>query len=323
MREIAGKRVIGVCGFKNAGKTTLVEKLVRELTAKGYRVSTVKHAHHDFDVDAEGKDSFRHRAAGATEVAVVSQNRWALMHELRGEAPPALEDVIAKLGPCDIVIVEGYKRDSHDKIEVRNVELNHPALAGDDLTVVAVAANGTINIAHVPCFNRDDVTALAEFVVRHCELDSTKPLLRRAGPSDAKAVMELTRKVYAKWVTIAGREPAPMGTDYGKVVSDCWIDLLEKDRKLIGLIHMEPKSDHMYIDNIAVAESEQGKGYLHILLAQADRLARSSQLPELRLLTNKAFSSNLAIYQHLGFEACGEVPHPKGGVTVHFRRRVS
>ncbi len=163
------QRVIGVCGFKNSGKTTLVEKLVRHLTGLGYKISTVKHAHHDFDIDHEGRDSFRHRLAGATEVAVVSQNRFAIMHELRGEEPPSLDEILAKLSPCDLVIVEGYKRDTHDKIEVRNLALNHPVLVGDDPTIVAVAANGLIQTS-VPAFDRDDVAALAQFIIKHTAL---------------------------------------------------------------------------------------------------------------------------------------------------------
>ena len=163
-------KVIGVAGFKNAGKTTLVEKLVIELARRGRRVSTVKHAHHSFDIDHEGRDSFRHRKAGATEVAVVSQNRWAIIHESRDEPEPSLADMLAKLAPCDLVIVEGYKRDSHDKIEVRNLALNHPELAGADPTVIAIAANGAIAKAPVPVFGRDDVTALAGFIETHMGL---------------------------------------------------------------------------------------------------------------------------------------------------------
>ena len=163
-------KVIGVAGFKNAGKTTLVEKLVTELTRRGRRVSTVKHAHHSFDIDHEGRDSFRHRTAGASEVAVVSRHRWAVIHELRGENEPPLDAILAKLGPCDLVIVEGYKRDPHDKIEVRNLALDHPELAGADPTVVALAANGSIAGAPVPVFDRDDVTALATFIEKHMGL---------------------------------------------------------------------------------------------------------------------------------------------------------
>ena len=163
-------RVIGVAGFKNAGKTTLVERLVTELTRRGYRISTVKHAHHSFDIDHEGRDSFRHRKAGAGEVAVVSASRWAVIHESRGEAEPSLDEILAKLAPCDLVIVEGYKRDSHDKIEVRNLALDHPKLAGGDPTVVAIAANGPVADAPVPVFDRDDVSALAGFIVKHMGL---------------------------------------------------------------------------------------------------------------------------------------------------------
>lgn len=164
------KKVIGVAGFKNSGKTTLVEKLVSELTGRGHRISTVKHAHHSFDIDHEGRDSFRHRKAGAHEVVVVSQHRWAIIHESRGEEPPPLEEVLAKLAPCDLVIVEGYKRDSHDKIEVRNLALNHPQLAEGDPAVVAIAATGPVSGAPVPVFDRDDVTALASFIERHMGL---------------------------------------------------------------------------------------------------------------------------------------------------------
>jgi molybdopterin-guanine dinucleotide biosynthesis adapter protein len=163
-------RIIGVAGFKNAGKTTLVEKLVAELSRRGHRISTVKHAHHSFDIDHEGRDSFRHRKAGACEVAVVSRHRWAIIHESRDAQEPTLQEILAKLAPCDLVIVEGYKRDGHDKIEVRNLGLSHPRLAGDDSTVVAIAANGTIGGEPVPVFDRDDVTALASFIEQHTGL---------------------------------------------------------------------------------------------------------------------------------------------------------
>jgi molybdopterin-guanine dinucleotide biosynthesis protein B len=163
-------KVIGVAGFKNAGKTTLVEKLVSELTRRGYRISTVKHAHHSFDIDHEGRDSFRHRKAGASEVAVVSRHRWAIIHESREDAEPTLADILGKLAPCDLVIVEGYKRDTHDKIEVRNLALANPELAGEDPTVVAIAANGPVVGGPVPLFDRDDVSALASFIERHMGL---------------------------------------------------------------------------------------------------------------------------------------------------------
>lgn len=164
------QKLIGVAGFKNSGKTTLVEKLVRDLTSRGYRIATVKHAHHSFDIDHEGRDSFRHRKAGATEVAVVSRARWAIIHESRPEQEPRLNDILAKLASCDLVIIEGYKRDFHDKIEVRNLDNGAPELAGDDKTVVAIAANGPVANAPVPVFDRDDVAALSTFIIQHMGL---------------------------------------------------------------------------------------------------------------------------------------------------------
>lgn len=164
-------KIIGVAGFKNAGKTTLVEKLVRELTRRGYRIATVKHAHHSFDIDHEGRDSFRHRAAGASEVAVVSRQRWAIIHESRDEEEPSFTTILAKLSPCDLIIVEGYKHGDHAKIEVRNLALDHPKLAGDDPSVVAIAATGPVPDAPVPVFDRDHVEALAQFIITCMELD--------------------------------------------------------------------------------------------------------------------------------------------------------
>ena len=165
------QKVIGVAGFKNAGKTTLVEKLVRELTLRGYRIATVKHAHHSFDIDHEGRDSFRHRQAGASEVAVISGQRWAIIHELRGEEEPSFAAILAKLESSDPVIVEGYKHGEHQKIEVRNLALDHPKLAGDDPTIVAIAANGAIADAPVPVFDRDHVEALGDFIITLMRLD--------------------------------------------------------------------------------------------------------------------------------------------------------
>ena len=316
-------KVIGVAGFKNSGKTTLVEKLVRHLTAHGYNVSTVKHAHHSFDIDHEGRDSFRHRKAGASEVAVISSERTAIIHELRGQEPPSLQKVLAQLKSCDLVIVEGYKRDAHDKIEVRNVELNHPVLAGNDPTIVAVAANGTLTDSTVPAFDRDDVSALSLFIIHHCNLGTVKLLFRRAGKADAATVRQLTRDVYAKWIPVIGREPMPMQADYEKAVAHHWIDVLEQDGKLVALIEMIPKSDHLYIENIAVAESHQGQGLARQMLHHAENLAKASGLPELRLLTNKAFVANLALYDRSGFENYAEIPFPGGGTTVYFRKPVS
>jgi len=119
---VTGPRVFGIAGWKNSGKTGLAVRLVEEFTRRGYRISTIKHAHHDFDIDKVGADSYRHRQAGAHEVALVSVTRFAIMHELRGEPEPAFEEILARLGPCDLVLIEGYKREPVPKIEARRLE---------------------------------------------------------------------------------------------------------------------------------------------------------------------------------------------------------
>jgi molybdopterin-guanine dinucleotide biosynthesis protein B len=161
---------LGIAGFKNAGKTTLTERLVKELSSRRYRISTVKHAHHGFDIDQEGRDSWRHRQAGASEVAIVSARRWAIVHELHGEVEPRLAEILGKLEPCDLVLTEGYKAEAHPKIEVRNVGLGHPELAGRDKTVIAIAANAPIEEAPVPVFDREDISAIADFIIERLEL---------------------------------------------------------------------------------------------------------------------------------------------------------
>lgn len=161
------KRIFGITGWKNSGKTTLTERLVHELTARGWRVSTVKHAHHDFDIDRQGADSFRHRQAGAVEVALVSGRRWALMHELRDEAEPELDAILARMADADIVLIEGYKRNVHRKIEMRRLGGNDttPLSAGDP-NIVAVAADYPQPDETLPVFDIDDVKSIADFVER-------------------------------------------------------------------------------------------------------------------------------------------------------------
>ncbi|GLQ77342.1 molybdopterin-guanine dinucleotide biosynthesis protein MobB [Mesorhizobium huakuii] len=159
--------IFGITGWKNSGKTTLTEKLVVELVRRGWKVSTVKHAHHDFDIDRPGADSFRHRQAGATEVAIVSGNRWALMHELRGEDEPPLESILSRLAPCDIVLVEGYKRESHRKIETRRLEAkDRTPLSAGDPNIVAIAADFAIADNSLPAFDLDDVKSIVDFIER-------------------------------------------------------------------------------------------------------------------------------------------------------------
>ena len=159
------RNIIGITGWKNSGKTTLTEKLVAELVLRGYRVATVKHAHHEFDIDHEGRDSYRHRKAGASQVAVVSSKRWALIHELDGETEPPLDAVIAKLAPCDLIVVEGYKREGHPKIEVRRQGAKDATpLAPGDPSIIAIASDTELDAENLPVFPLNDVTAIADFV---------------------------------------------------------------------------------------------------------------------------------------------------------------
>lgn len=156
---MTGQRVFGVTGWKNAGKTTLVERLVAEFVRRGWRVSTVKHAHHDVDIDQPGRDSFRHRVAGASEVALVGGLRYAIMRE---QAEPSLAEVLARLAPADLILIEGYKREAHPKIEVRAGEAQ--SLAAADPNVVAIAADTQPIEAHLPWFKRDDIAGMADFI---------------------------------------------------------------------------------------------------------------------------------------------------------------
>lgn len=159
------RRVIGITGWKNSGKTTMTERLVAEFVARGLRVSTVKHAHHEFDIDSQGTDSFRHRAAGAGEVAIVSDNRWALMHELRDEQEPSMQEILARLSPCDLVIIEGYKRESHPKIELRRLgSKDTRPLSPDDLNIIAVASDRAMPDETLPVFGIDDIADIADFI---------------------------------------------------------------------------------------------------------------------------------------------------------------
>ncbi|UXN59807.1 molybdopterin-guanine dinucleotide biosynthesis protein B [Phyllobacterium zundukense] len=164
-------RIFGITGWKNSGKTTLTVKLVGELTRRGWKVSTVKHAHHDFDIDKEGTDSFRHRKAGAGEVAIVSDRRWALMHELVSESEPALADIIARFAPCDVILVEGYKREGHKKIETRRTEgRSGERLTTGDPSIVAIASDYPILDEKVPVYELDDIAALADLIERETGL---------------------------------------------------------------------------------------------------------------------------------------------------------
>ncbi|MFK4823905.1 molybdopterin-guanine dinucleotide biosynthesis protein B [Paenochrobactrum sp. BZR 588] len=169
--------VFGITGWKNAGKTTMTERLVIELTRRGWRVSTIKHAHHDFDIDIEGTDSWRHRKAGAGEVAVVSAKRFAIIHENNNGPEPSLDDILARLSPTDLVLVEGYKQGSHPKLEViRHESQNRMPIYHDNKTVIALAsdidASKFENKATRSFFSIDDITAIADFIEAFCGLKS-------------------------------------------------------------------------------------------------------------------------------------------------------
>jgi molybdopterin-guanine dinucleotide biosynthesis protein B len=163
-------RLIGLAGWSGAGKTTLLRKLIPLLTQRGLRVSTVKHAHHSFDIDQPGKDSWEHRQAGTTEVLVASSARWALMHELRLDAEPALQELLAHLAPVDLVLVEGFKRDRHPKIEIHRVANAKPLLHPDDPTIVAIASDAALPGLAIPLHHLDDIEAIAG-TVQSCAID--------------------------------------------------------------------------------------------------------------------------------------------------------
>lgn len=158
--------IFGIVGWKNSGKTTLVAALVREFGARGLRVSTVKHAHHAFDLDRPGKDSWQHRNAGAQEVLIASHGRWALLHELRGAPEPPLAELLGHMSPVDLVLVEGFKDETHPKLEVRRNGIKGSLLADADPHIVAIATDTVIAPQAKPVFALNDVAAIADFILR-------------------------------------------------------------------------------------------------------------------------------------------------------------
>ncbi len=163
-------KTFGIVGWKNSGKTGLVVRLVTAISEKGFSVSTIKHAHHRFDVDKPGKDSFRHRDARAKEIILSSKNRWVLMNELRDDSEPKLSQLVSKLSPVDLVLVEGFKKDINLKLEVHRVETGQPLLAQSFHDILAVASNSTNLNLNVPVFDLNDTGAIADFVLRRVGL---------------------------------------------------------------------------------------------------------------------------------------------------------
>lgn len=160
--------IIGIAGWKKSGKTTLAVRLIEEFARRGLRVATIKHAHHDFQVDDGDTDSARHRRAGAGQVAVVSGKRWAMVTELAGAPEPNFEEIVARLDPCDLIVVEGYKSAAIPKIEARRTaSLTKRALADEDPLVIAIAADHAVDGKGLPVFGLDDIGAIADLIERH------------------------------------------------------------------------------------------------------------------------------------------------------------
>ncbi|MEI7444382.1 MAG: molybdopterin-guanine dinucleotide biosynthesis protein B [Burkholderiales bacterium] len=156
-------KVFGFAGYSGSGKTTLIEQLIPRFVARGLRVSLIKHAHHAFDIDKPGKDSYRHREAGASEVLITSTHRWVLMHELRDEPEPGLAAQLARMTPCDLVLVEGYKFADIPKLEVHRPSIGKPLLHPTDPNIVAVAADGAVTTM-LPVLDLNDYDAIVAFV---------------------------------------------------------------------------------------------------------------------------------------------------------------
>jgi len=158
--------VFGIAGWSGSGKTTLLKGLIPALIGRGLSVSSMKHAHHAFDIDVPGKDSYEHRAAGAREVMISSANRWALMHELKGAPEPRLDELIARMSPVDVLLVEGFKWEPHPKLEVHRPSVGKPLLHPDDPNIVAVASDTRLTGLSVPLFDLSDIAGIADFIVR-------------------------------------------------------------------------------------------------------------------------------------------------------------
>lgn len=174
-------KVFGFAGFSGSGKTTLIENLIPWFVARGLKVSLIKHAHHTFDVDQPGKDSYRHRHAGASEVLVTSSRRWVLMHELRGEAEPPMEEVVQRMSPCDLLLIEGFKRAHIPKIEVYRRVVGEPLLYPHDPYIVAVASDEDLQCT-LPLLDLNDPAAIGAFVISKAGLPAA---LRNAAPAAA------------------------------------------------------------------------------------------------------------------------------------------
>ena len=162
-------KTFGFAGYSGSGKTTLIEQLIPQFVMHGLKISLIKHAHHDFDIDRPGKDSYRHREAGCSEVLITSSNRWVLMHELRGEQEQSLQFQLKRLSPCDLVLVEGFKKEPIPKLEIHRVAMGQPLLQPDDPYIIAIASDTQVN-TKVPLLDLNDPQQISEFILQHLEL---------------------------------------------------------------------------------------------------------------------------------------------------------
>jgi len=163
-------KVFGLIGWSGSGKTTLMKKIIPEIVAQGIRVSTIKHTHHDFDIDKPGKDSFTHRQAGAYEVLITGGKRWAILHELRMNSEPTMDELIARLEPVDLVLIEGFKGYGHDKLEVFRPTNGKKLMVGEDASVVAVATDEPLESISVPVLDLNNIRSVVKFIIQHCGL---------------------------------------------------------------------------------------------------------------------------------------------------------
>jgi molybdopterin-guanine dinucleotide biosynthesis protein B len=164
-------KIFGLAGWSGSGKTTLMVNLIPELVGRGLSVSTMKHAHHDFDIDQPGKDSYEHRKAGASEVMISASKRWAFMHEVRNEGEPSVDELIARMTPVDLLIVEGFKWHAHSKIEIHRPTLGKPLLQNNDPDIIAVASDKIIENLPVPVFDLNNIIGIADFIIKKGKLD--------------------------------------------------------------------------------------------------------------------------------------------------------
>lgn len=161
-------KIFGLAGWSGSGKTTLMVHLLPELVGRGLTVSTIKHAHRNFEIDRPGKDSYEHREAGATEVMITGGKRWALMHEIRGQAEPNVADLMHHMTPVDLLMIEGFKSDEHPKLEVYRSATRKPLICRNDPKIVAVASDEKLDGLNIPQLDLNDIPAIADFIIEYC-----------------------------------------------------------------------------------------------------------------------------------------------------------